>query len=94
MDGIKEIKKQERDGLLEHYGKLVGYRVVDVRIEDDEDGWDRFPILTFRQAFKNSETGATEWHTFDAVVSRDPEENGGGHMNFYRTSHKRYQGED
>ena len=60
------------DAYAEHYGQLVGATIISYGgLVPDEFGADPFPVLIARTA---------DGRTAHLYIQRDPEGNGGGHM--------------
>lgn len=92
MDGktaIDKIREQEHQWLYEYYGQLVGFKIVDFRVEEDEEGTP-WPIFTMRHPLGKRADGTTAWETIDVVVSCDQEGNREGFLFLEDTKHPRY----
>jgi hypothetical protein len=64
------------DYYRKHYGQLQGLTVISVRMEDDDEGGEPWPILIMGR--DDGRGGIVEGSHVRVTLSRDPEGNGAG----------------
>jgi hypothetical protein len=65
------------DYYRKHYGQLQGLTVISVRMEDDDEGGEPWPVLIMGR--DNGKGGIEDGSHVRVTLSQDPEGNGAGY---------------